>query len=386
VRLAAPHGLTLVAASLALMLAVVPVPALAVVPVLAGGGPAASAAIKGPGVLLRQAAPVAAHPERVMMMAVTRAGGRLVAVGVHGCVALSDDMGVSWRAASVPVDVTLTGVRFADARIGWAIGHLGTVLRTDDGGEHWRLQLDGFAAAALATAQAIDAPQRDAARRLVDDGPDKPWLDMLVHDASRINVIGAFNLAFDSSDGGTNWQWASARFANPRGLHLYGIATSGALSMAVGEQGLVLVARGGDAYAQASSPYEGSFFGIVALPGGAFLAHGMRGNAFVTHDAGRTWAQASLAGVGVGAGASINAALVLTDGSVVLGDQSGRVYRSVDGARHFARLPYNGAPVTGLVEAPDGALVVVGWGGVGRLPLPSDKRAYDTQQRKVVSK
>lgn len=333
----------------------------------AGVVQAATPDVKGPGALLRQVPAKAVHPERVMMMAVARAGKRLVAVGVHGSVALSDDMGASWRAASVPVDVTLTGVRFADARIGWTIGHLGTVLRTDDGGEHWALQLDGFAAARLASAQARDAAQQDAARRLVEDGPDKPWLDILVHDASRLTVSGAFNLAFDSTDGGKSWQWASGRFANQGGLHLYGMATSGSVTMAVGEQGLVLAARGGERFAAATSPYEGSFFGIVALPGGVFLAHGMRGNVFLTADAGRTWNKASIPG----ASASFNAAAVLSGGRVVVGDQSGRVYLSMDGGRQFSRLPYNGAPVTGLVEAHDGSLVVAGLGGVGRIAAPT---------------
>src|SRR5688572_16714729 len=58
------------------------------------------------------------------MLAVTRAGHRLVAVGERGTVLLSDDAGASWRQARVPVQVTLTAVRFVDERTGWAAGHL----------------------------------------------------------------------------------------------------------------------------------------------------------------------------------------------------------------------------------------------------------------------
>ena len=48
------------------------------------------------------------RPERAMLMGIARAGNRLVAVGEHGVVALSDDNGLSWRhAAEVPVDARL---------------------------------------------------------------------------------------------------------------------------------------------------------------------------------------------------------------------------------------------------------------------------------------
>src|ERR1700736_1725395 len=46
------------------------------------------------------------------LMDVTRAGDRMVAVGEHGIVILSDDSGRSWRQAKVPVSVTLTAVKF----------------------------------------------------------------------------------------------------------------------------------------------------------------------------------------------------------------------------------------------------------------------------------
>ncbi|MBI3367277.1 MAG: glycosyl hydrolase, partial [Burkholderiales bacterium] len=75
-------------------------------------------------------------------LAVARAGQRLVAVGERGTVLLSDDGGASWRQAPVPVQVTLTSVRFIDPRTGWAAGHGGVILRSDDGGQSWTKQLD----------------------------------------------------------------------------------------------------------------------------------------------------------------------------------------------------------------------------------------------------
>ena len=47
-----------------------------------------------------------------LMLDVTRAGERLVAVGAYGNILYSDDSGNSWRQARVPVQVSLTAVSF----------------------------------------------------------------------------------------------------------------------------------------------------------------------------------------------------------------------------------------------------------------------------------
>ena len=40
-------------------------------------------------------------------------------------------------------DAQLTAVSFVDAAHGWTVGDRGAIWRTDDGGEHWRLQNSG---------------------------------------------------------------------------------------------------------------------------------------------------------------------------------------------------------------------------------------------------
>ena len=57
------------------------------------------------------------------ILAATRAGKRIVAVGDHGVVLLSDNDGKTYRQAkTVPVSSTLTAVAFTDASTGWAAG------------------------------------------------------------------------------------------------------------------------------------------------------------------------------------------------------------------------------------------------------------------------
>ncbi|VVM75351.1 hypothetical protein PS619_02020 [Pseudomonas fluorescens] len=91
----------------------------------------------------------APQARQAVLLDLARAGARLVAVGERGIVLLSDDNGINWRQAQVPVSVSLTAVQFVDANTGWAVGHAGAVLVSHDGGENWELQLDGNRAAQL---------------------------------------------------------------------------------------------------------------------------------------------------------------------------------------------------------------------------------------------
>ena len=83
-----------------------------------------------------------------------RAGERLVAVGERGRIILSDDNGVTWRQVHSPTSVTLTHVTFATPVDGWAVGGMGIVLHSADGGLSWTKQLDGIQAADIALAAA----------------------------------------------------------------------------------------------------------------------------------------------------------------------------------------------------------------------------------------
>ncbi|HSI56159.1 MAG TPA: glycosyl hydrolase [Ideonella sp.] len=344
---------------------------LAMACVWAAGLAAAAPAPAGTDAVLSGRAQPAARPERAMLMGIARAGDRLVAVGEHGVVALSDNHGRDWRlAAEVPADVTLTAVRFANARRGWAIGHLGLVLRTDDGGDRWVKQLDGLSIAKIAQAQTDPPVAPDAARRLVEEGPDKPLLDLLVQDPQQVTVIGAYNLALATSNGGQAWRLVSEQFDNPGHMHLYGLAATPAGRVAVGEQGLVLREQA-DRLKALKSPYDGSLFGLLAS-GDTLLVFGLRGNAFVSRDGGASWKASLLPG----SGASINAGLRLSDGRLLLVDQAGGAFVSADGGERFERLPFAwGAPLTGVVEAADGTLVGSSLAGITRLPRPAAAHA-----------
>lgn len=148
-------------------------------------------ALSRPAILSQRAA-------QSVLLGIAQAGQRLVAVGERGIVLLSDDNAATWRQVAAPVSVTLTAVRFADSKHGYATGHGGAVLATTDGGETWVRVLDGNQAAriALEAAQASGNVQAQReAQRLLNDGPDKPLLDLLVTGPLRVVAIGAYGLA-----------------------------------------------------------------------------------------------------------------------------------------------------------------------------------------------
>lgn len=305
-------------------------------------------------------------------LAVARAGKRLVAVGERGTVLLSDDSGVRWRQAQVPVQATLTAVCFADAQTGWAAGHLGVVLRSDDAGATWHKQLDGIEAAALVlqAAQATgDANAIANAQRLVEEGADKPFFDLEFSNTQQGHVVGAYGLMLSTANGGKTWAAVTPRLPNPKSLHLYSVRASGNTLLIAGEQGLLLRSTDrGASFTALESPYKGSFFGLLRSAGDVWVAYGLRGTAYRSRDAGVHWEK-----LDTGVPMAVGAGMALPGGGFVLMSQAGdTLVGHNDGAslrRITAKEP---VPVSGVTQAEDGSLVVASLRGMRRLsPLPS---------------
>jgi photosystem II stability/assembly factor-like uncharacterized protein len=316
-------------------------------------------------------------PERQVLQTATTAGERIVAIGERGLVVLSDDQGRRWRQArQVPVSVTLTAVSFVDAQRGWAVGHGGVVLHTADGGESWTKLADGVA---LAKAALADAEQRVAqrprdaaaeraladARRQINDGADKPLLDVRFIDARRGWVVGAYNLFFETTDGGGTWRSVSSRLDNPRALHLNALAVRGQTVFIVGEQGVLFRSLdAGQTFVAVPSPYKGSWFSVVLGDDGAVTLAGLRGNAFRSPDGGASWS--AIEGLSP---VSIVAASAWADGGVLLSNQAGQLFITRANATaqplRVAPLP----PLNGLLVLGGQRLLALGFGGAISLDL-----------------
>ncbi len=322
-----------------------------------------------PNTLLR---PVILSPlaQASVTLDVAKAGSRLVAVGERGHILLSDNDGGSWRQVAAPVSTTLTAVRFATPMIGWAVGHAGVILHTTDGGESWAVQMDGVRAAAalLTEAETVgDARRVDAARRLVEEGADKPFLSLVALDERTALVFGAYGMALRTDDGGGSWRGWAARLDNLDGWHINATAmTEQSTLFLAGEQGLLLRSLdGGLTFSALPSPYDGSFFGVIARSPQDLVVFGLRGHVFTSSDRGETWRACALAG-----DETVTSGFFRSDGRLVLTTAGGRVlsgeadcssFHSTDVARMGA--------IVASVPTGNGTIVVAGASGLASVML-----------------
>ena len=330
-----------------------------------------------------------------LLLDIVRVGTRIVAVGERGYIVYSDDEGKTWAQSTVPVSQTLTAVTFGSDTTGWAVGHEGIILRTDDGGENWALQLTGYDAskqelvlgkrrlerARAAVEEARDSGAEDledleyavedaeialeSIQTALDEGPSNPFLDVWFADDKTGVAVGSYGMIFRTLDGGATWEAWNEHISNPDGFHYYSLDSSadGTLILA-GEQGLLYRSRdNGAEWERLTTPYAGSFFGVLAGGQGGnsyILIYGLRGNIFRSVDGGDSWSPVS-----TGSELALFGGTTLDDGAVLLVGNSGIVLRSTDGGTTFAshiraeRLPYSA-----VVENGNGNLVLAGRGGV----------------------
>ena len=308
--------------------------------------------------------PVAA---KKLLLAVAHAGDRLVAVGPRGHILVSLDAGVTWQQSEVPLSADLTAVYFPSPKIGWAVGHDGVVLATSDGGVSWTKQLDGRMVneLVLADVKAKLAAEPESAElqrlaseaeRNVEQGPDKPFLDVWFENDTNGYVVGAYGLLLRTSDGGRTWESWFDRQDNPRLMNLYSIRPAAGALYIAGEGGTVLkLDPATQRFVATPIDYAGSMFG-VADAGDAVMVYGLRGNAFRSADGGATWAR-----IDTKLPASIVGGTALTPGTVVLADQGGRLALSNDGGVTFELIPLaRHLPLTSITDAGAGRLAVTG--------------------------
>jgi photosystem II stability/assembly factor-like uncharacterized protein len=331
-------------------------------------GPAAAAGFVDPLDAPAQVSPLAA---RSLMQGVARAGERIVAVGQRGHIVHSNDAGATWQQAKVPVSSDLTAVHFVDDRLGWAVGHDGVILHTSDGGASWTLQLDGRKAneallAAMERKAAAEPASEEAktllaeAQRYKEQGADKPLLDVWFADARNGYAVGAYNLLFRTTDGGTSWEPWFDRSDNPKFFNLYAIRPAAGALYIAGEGGVVLkLDEAAQRFRALKVPYNGSFFG-VADAGSAVLLYGLRGNVWRSEDGGATWSQ-----VQAGLPAAVVASARTAQGALLLADVGGRVVRSSDAGKTFANVALKEPrPVTAIAALGAQKLAIAGPRGV----------------------
>ena len=311
---------------------------------------------------------------RYLMNAVALAGTRVAAAGERGLIMLSDDGGAHWRQAhSVPVSVTLNRLFFVNEQVGWAVGHGGIVLGTRDGGETWTVLLDGLRAAQLesdaAGADSGNTQRKASAKRMVADGPDKPFFDVYFRDAMHGIVVGAYGMLFATEDGGEHWSSGMNRFGAPIERHLYSIQMVGHDLYITGEQGLLYQSKdGGKEFRAVAIPAKGTLFGLASTEAGHILVYGLRGAIFRLDPGGREWTKIDVPPI------TFTTGLRLKDGALALANEAGQVFRSTDNGASFALVTQaQASPVVAMKELGEGSLVLAGIRNLRVLAIDKNK-------------
>lgn len=288
----------------------------------------------------RSSVVVEVRSDRIVLMDIVQAGDRIIAVGERGFTMVSDDGGKAWKGLQTPVTRQLTGIAFKDPQVGVAVGHGGSFVRTEDGGQTW-------------SAVTVDEAGTDSLLGVTHLGGD------------HFIAYGAFGLYFDSQDAGRTWQRMTV-IGEDFDRHISQVLQVGNTLLLVGESGTL--ARSDDAgvtWTAIESPYQGSFFGALAIKDGSVLVFGMRGNVYRTLDLGTTWQKVEL-----GTTTSLMSGRQLQDGRVMLVGNAGLIAESADNGQSFVlHWASPGKGFASLVETGNG-IVFAGESGI--TPLNPD--------------
>ena len=281
---------------------------------------------------------VVAHPTQAPILAAAHAGQRIVALGDHGIVLLSDDGGKTFRQAkTVPTQALLTSLSFIDEKQGWAAGHDGVVIHTTDGGDTWTLQRE-------------------------DLSGDKPLFAIHFNDAQNGFAVGLFGNAQQTIDGGKSWTPLVVETGDEPDHHLYGIFGDASTALYIaGEAGLIYrSADRGVTWTTIKTSNPGSFWSGAQLKDGSLLAVGQRGHIFGSLDQGTTWTE-----VPSGTQQSLTSVVQLGNGNVLAVGLAGTTLQSTDAGKTFAlHERADRAPLTAAAIGSNDAALLFGATGV----------------------
>lgn len=342
--------------------------------------------------------------QRDVLIEIASNGEQLIAVGAHGNVIRQEESG-SWVQADVDSSVLITSVDFASAKKGWATGHHGVILTTNDGGRSWTRQLDGFQLMALEKAfyqNAVKALQQRIKNAEDDErvnelewqleetqfqisnievseeeGPSKPFLDVLAVSEQTAFAIGAYGTFLKTNDGGKHWTVISDKLENPGGYHLNGIIAQGSDIFIIGEAGLLFhSANKGEDWTRLESPYRGSLFGAHFDNNNGLWIYGLRGNAYVSRNKGQSFKK-----VNTGIGVNLSAGVATDSGEQLIVGHSGTILKVDDNLNVESLRHPSGSVMSDIIMINDGEWLMTGRSGLLNWPAQATKEDASAPQQ-----
>ncbi|MDR3568977.1 MAG: YCF48-related protein [Syntrophobacteraceae bacterium] len=254
---------------------------------------------------------VFAGASTTMILGAALAGNRIVAVGNHGAVLLSDDQGKTFRQAKgVPTSVMVDAVSFADAKNGWAVGHLGVIIHSTDGGETWTMQPEALS-------------------------HDEPLFTVWFKNDSLGFAAGLWGMLIKTVDGGKTWQQVKLPplpdgRKDDRNLFAIFPDRLGNIFIAAERGTLFKSEDGGLSWKLIDTGNKGSLWAGVALQDGSLVVAGLRGKILRSRDDGEHWTV-----VHTGTKSSITGLTELSDGRIVAVGLDGVTLESANEGGYF---------------------------------------------------
>ncbi|MCK7458454.1 WD40/YVTN/BNR-like repeat-containing protein [Idiomarina aminovorans] len=325
-----------------------------------------------------------------VLIEVTTVGPRMVAVGAHGNILWKEES--DWQQAKVDTSVLLTSVAFSDPENGWATGHHGVIINTDDGGKTWKRQLDGYELMQLEKSyfenrisnlqEEVESTNDDEAIAELEfqieelqfqisnievaeeEGPSKPFLDLYVKNSKTLWAIGAYGTFLKTENGGDSWQVISGELENPGGYHLNTIFGRGDNLYIVGEAGLAFASYdGGINWQTLNSPYRGSLFGGHLDAAGNIWMYGLRGNAYVSDDKGQSFTT-----INTGTTVNLSAGTSTAAGTQLMVGHSGTILEVDEQLNVKNKTHPSGSVMTDVIEVTEGEWIMTGRSGLLHWP------------------
>jgi len=271
-----------------------------------------------------------------------------VIVGARGRVLVSHPKYANlWSPRASGTKELLTCLSFVDEQNGWAAGHGGIILHTEDGGNTWRIQRES-------------------------SSDNHPLFDIQFASPSVGYACGAYDTFLKTTDGGKTWTLSA-----PGEDYIYSALSflDEETGYLVGEFGTVLRTRdGGNSWEKLDlGGYEGSLFGITLLSPEKILVYGIAGKVMRSEDGGLHWADVS---------ADQDKSLfrgAFHGDTVVLVGGTGTLLISTDGGKTFRnRVDKDFISFAGIGAHPKGGFVCLGdRGKIDRLQVPGEEQEKD---------
>ena len=278
-----------------------------------------------------------------LLLDVTQAGERLIAVGERGHILYSDDKGEEWTQAEVPIRSQLNAVFFMDERRGWAVGEDAVILNSVDGGVSWKKQFDA----------------REAEMK-------GPLLDLYFKNAEEGFAVGVFNKIYHTVDAGQHWEEWQDHADNLDEWHFFSMASTAEDTLYVtSEAGLLFRSQdSGESFVPLQTAHDGSFHGVLAKRDtdglDRLILFGVGGKLFTTVDGGERWRE-----LDTQTEAGLSGGTWLADGSaLIVGADGLMLHVAADFSSVKKSQRENGLPLSSITVSDRGDLILVGLGGI----------------------